>query len=511
MQASPTVHAASTAGKRIGLGAKANALQQIAGGLSALIGLGLAYRHVPGDELNIINLIWLFTNFLALLDLGLGRSLNQSIAACVGSGKKDEIPTIFWTAISIILPLSLVAGGLLVGSSGLILHGLKGPFPADAQPVLMLTGAIVPFAMVGIILVGVLQADSMFPQAAAVQIPVLIVTYLGPGLLYVLGMQNLYAFAILHLITRAISACVLFYIANRHYRLIGRFVFDKLRLASLLKFGGWVAVSSFIGPLLAQFDRLIVLRQLGDKGMNLHSALVDAGSRVMVVPISLAVGLFPVVSSLYAAGSTAEIKNVSAKSLRMILAFMVPMVMIGAGLSNEIIRLWLGTKDEVAGMNFALILLGCLCNGLLWWVPYTIFQSIGKPKIPTFILLFELLVYFPLFGIAIHYFGLRGGTVVWCCRAIFEGVVVSILARKYSISPFADVRESISPSLQIRMVCGLLGTFAAASFHLPSLARFGIVILCLAIYLPSYIAILAKKDGFRIPGTKNVTESAPSP
>jgi O-antigen/teichoic acid export membrane protein len=496
----------STANKRIGLGAKANAIQQIAGGISALIGLGLAYQFIPHNELNVVNLIWLFTNFLALLDLGLGRSLSQSIASSIGAGKKNDVPSTFWTAITIIVPLSIIAGSLLIASSGFILRSLNSDFPSDALPVLMLTGAIVPFAMLGIILVGVLQADAMFKPAAMVQIPVQMVTYLGPALVYILGLKSLYAFAILHLITRATSASILFGIANKHYGLLGKYNFDKSRLGMLVKFGGWVAVSSLIGPLLAQFDRLVVLRLLGKESMNLHSALVDAGSRVMVVPISLAVGLFPVVSGLAASNSLIEIRQAAAKSLRMIVLFMVPMVIIGAGLSHEVVRLWLGTRDSVAGANFSLVLIGCLGNGLFWWVPYTIFQGIGKPKTPALVLFGELVVYFPLFAFACKTWGLSGGAAIWCGRAIVEGIAVTIIAKRNQISPLEDARSNLSPVAHAIVAFSVLVPVVASVLNISPPVRISLTVLCLAGFTYAYGWSYIRHRFF--PGSNKIQEVA---
>lgn len=495
---SPTGRQAS---KHVGVGAVANAVQQVVSALSAILGLAIAIRHIPHTELNVINLIWLFTNYVALLDLGLGRSLNQSIASAIGKGQQSEIPKLFWTAFCVVIPIGILAGAVLSLSAGQVIIGLHRPFPADAQGVLMLTGAIVPFAMLGIMMVGVLQADSKFVTGAAVQIPVLVITYLGPGVVYLLGAKSLYVFATVHLAARAISAIVLFLIANRHYGLFKHFGFDRSKLSELLKFGGWVAVSSLIGPVLAQFDRLIVLRIQGDTAMNVYSALVDAGSRALVVPISLAVGIFPVASRLIASKHHDELRKVSGDSLRLILVILFPLVFVAATMSRELIGLWLGQKYFDHGLIFALVLVGCLSNAVLWWLPYTLFQAGGKPKIPALILAGELVVYFPIFAWAVNQFGLTGAAIVWTGRAILEGLVITTIASRKGLFSLFTIEKEIPRRAKLALIAMLIVGVVLLLAPMTSAVRLMLVLVSSCLGVPQLVAALSEEQRQKV---KNV-------
>jgi O-antigen/teichoic acid export membrane protein len=84
--------------------------------------------HILGPpRFGILSLALTFVGYFGLLDLGLGRALTQFISQKIGEGREDEVPTVLWTGLSILILLSVLGLIVLLTLTPAIVHHLDRP------------------------------------------------------------------------------------------------------------------------------------------------------------------------------------------------------------------------------------------------------------------------------------------------------------------------------------------------------------------------------------------------
>jgi O-antigen/teichoic acid export membrane protein len=89
-------------------------LGQVLPALTAIVVLPLLARTLGNERLGFLSLVWIVIGYFSLLDFGLGLGVTKSVAAAIGTGATEKIPTVFWTAWMTQFSMGCV-GGLLLG------------------------------------------------------------------------------------------------------------------------------------------------------------------------------------------------------------------------------------------------------------------------------------------------------------------------------------------------------------------------------------------------------------
>ena len=96
----------------------------------AFVAIPVLVRGLGDARFGVLGLAWALVGYFSLFDLGMGRALTQLVSEALGRGAEDELPSLVWTALWLLVPLGIV-GGLVVAAAApwLIYSVLRIPPP----------------------------------------------------------------------------------------------------------------------------------------------------------------------------------------------------------------------------------------------------------------------------------------------------------------------------------------------------------------------------------------------
>lgn len=374
----------------------------------------------------VLAIAWLLLGYFGLFDLGLGRATAQRIAA-LGNASAQERARTFWTALILNLGLGVI-GGLLIwpvaayffGSLFKVEEALR-PEIAAAVPWLLLA---VPMATLSGVLSGALQGRERFLALNLISVsgtvlfqflPLFAAAVWGPALGVLLPMA---------LAARLFTLLALFE-RCRHHILRGHGIaFASAQAGYLLRFGGWVTVTAFVGPMMVILDRFVIGAVSGAKTVTYYTVPFQLAQHSTLVPGALMSTLFP----RFAAVGRQEAARLAEEGLRSLAAVMTPLVAAGVLLMEPFLAWWItpafaGQATQVGRV----ILLGFWLNGFAR-IPFAQLQSRGRPDLVAKCHLVEILPYFGLLYLGMNLLGLVGAAVAFSLRVAIDFVLLAGLA-----------------------------------------------------------------------------------
>ena len=241
----------------------------------------------------VLAIAWLLLGYFGLFDLGLGRATAQRIAA-LRDGTDAERAQTFWTALTLNVGLGVI-GGLLIwpiaayffGHVFKIEDGLRPEMQA-AVPWLVLA---VPMATLSGVLSGALQGKQRFLELNLISVSGTVLFQLLPLAVAMLWGGDLGVVLPAALFARLFTLLMLFERCRRHIFHGHSASFERAQAGQLLRFGGWVTVTSFVGPMMVILDRFIIGTLSGAKAVSYYTVPFQLGERSRIISRALASAL----------------------------------------------------------------------------------------------------------------------------------------------------------------------------------------------------------------------------
>ena len=200
------------------------------------------------------------------------------------------------------------------------------------------------------------------------------------------------------------------------------FKFHHYVFKRLISFGGWVAVSNFISPIMSYFDRFILANKMGASMVGFYTAPSEAISRISMLPSAVARTIFPMLSS-----GEDDSGKIKITSYILVLLFVIPVGCFCAYFSYDIMSLWLGNEYALKSyIIFQILILGFVFNSIAQ-IPFASIQSNGKSKTTAILHLCELLPYLLLLYFLINKYGLIGAACAWTIRMFVDLLILYII------------------------------------------------------------------------------------
>lgn len=444
----PTLH---IGGRLLASNTLINLVGRVAPFLVAIATVPYVIRHLGPDRFGLLSLAWMVVGYFALFNLGIGPATTKFVAELLGKGDIEKLPELVWTAFASQVLLGVVAGILLVAVTPLLVNRLLKIPPdlhAQAHWIFLTLAAVLPVDFASGSLGGVLGATQRFDLVNAVAIPSSILTYLLTVVAILLGF-GLPAIVLFLAMARVAGLAGLFVLCIRvHPTLRAGFRFDRQIIRSLLGFGGWVAVSSATGPILAYFDRFLMGALASIAAVGYYTPPYMISSKLSLLPSSLMATLFPAFSTSAGRGDVEWIRKAFIRSLKFLLLLVGPPALLLAFFAHPILVIWLGAKFASKGALVLQILVGAMFVNSLAFVPYNLLYALGRPDIPAKFHLVELPLCIALDFILIIRFGLPGAALAWLVVNSLDFVLLIVAACCIShISPRllagGDLRRSV--------------------------------------------------------------------
>lgn len=389
----------------------------------SLLTVPIYLKLVGPDRYGVLAIAWLLLGYFGLFDLGLGRATSFRIAALRDASPEQRSNT-FWAALTVNVGMGLLGGGALWLASSIFFSKLFKVDEALRPEILQavpLLAASVPIATLTGVLSGALQGREKFLQTNIVSasstmlfqlLPLAMAWLIGPNLVLLLSGA---------LAARALSVLMLGYLCHLEITQGQKRKLDRDEIPTLLRYGGWVTLTSIFGPMLLIVDRFLIGAVLGAVAVTIYSVPIQLAQRMAILPSALTTALFPKMS----AAAPSEQEALGERATRTLAALLGLPFLATIFLIEPFLRLWVGADiGGQAGPLGRIMLIGFWANAFAL-IPFTRLQASGRPDIVTKVLLAEIPPHFALLYLGMTYLGLLGIALALTTRFIVDFVLLT--------------------------------------------------------------------------------------
>ncbi|MDX2505421.1 MAG: flippase [Gammaproteobacteria bacterium] len=439
-----------TGGRRLARNVLWNLLGTGAPLLVAIVAIPMLIEGLGIARFGVLTLAWMVVGYFSLFDLGLGRALTKLVAEKLGKGQDDEIPSLIWTAMSLMAVLG-VLGAIVVAVLSPWLVGSVLKVPMELQPETLtafyLLAISIPIVISSTGLRGILEAHQRFGLVNAVRIPLGIFTFLGPVAMLPFSDSLVPVVAAL-VAARLVSLCTYVVLclhvepSLRHSVCIRRTM-----IRPLVSFGGWMTVSNIIGPFMVYMDRFFIGAAVSMAAVAYYATPYEVVTKLWIIPGALMGVLFPAFSTVFASDRS-RTALLFERAIHYIFTILFPLIFIIVVLAPEGLDLWLGREfANNSALVLQLLAVGVFINSLAR-IPHGLVQSAGRPDLIAKTHFVELPFYLWALWFVLPIYGIEGVAVVWVLRISVDTVVFFLVAR--SLLP--EVRSAINHIARLMIV-----------------------------------------------------------
>jgi len=411
-------------------------------------------------------LLWAVLGYMGVLDLGLGRAVSQRIALLGAqqhprSERDHATANVLWGGMVLSLLMGLLGGaGLAWLAPWLSSSVFNAPLELqqelkDALAWMLLA---LPLATLSSVLTGALQGRHAFVALNIAQVVGGVLALVFPLLLALGGVLSLSLLFAAMLVARGVQLLMLY----RACRQLVSAAPPRLGLAQipgLLRFGGWVSVSSVLNPILELTDRFMIGHRLDMAAVTAYTVPYSLATRLSLVPGSLSSVLFPRFSSV----SGVEAQALMLRARLVLTTIMTPLTVLGILFIPAFLPLWLGSELGARMAPVAVILLLGVWSNALAFLPYSYLQAQGRPDLPAKLHLIEVLPYLAFLWWAIGAWGIQGAALAWTLRVAVDSVLLFAVAHRHGKQTAHLPRRaawSLATAMALLIAAALLMLFA---------------------------------------------------
>ena len=439
--------------------------------LVGVITIPLVVHGLGTDRFGLLSLAWVVLGYFTIFDLGLGRATTKYVAEALGKGESDQVPEIIWTAVTFQAALGFIGAIVLFGITDLLVERVLNIPPelvVEAKDTFHLLALSIPLVLVSSSFSGVLEAAQRFDLVNAVRIPSSILTFILPlvGLYLGFGLPGI---VVLILLARLGTLIALAWMDFRIVPDLRGHSVSLARFSSLFSFGGWVMITSIVGPFLVYLDRFLIGSLLTMAAVAYYTAPYEMITRLWIVSASLSMTLFPAFSALDGVRDRERLSIFFARSIKYVLLISGTIIVLIVVYAEQILQIWLGgdfAAESTAAMQ--VLALGVLINSLAQ-TPFALLQGVGRPDLPAKFHLIELPIYVGMAWILIGEFGIAGAAGAWTVRVALDTVLLFMVTFKiYRISPNLLAEEGMKRAIiGLAIFAGIAYVLKEVTYALP--------------------------------------------
>ena len=413
-----------------------NFIGQIVPLLIGIATIPFVIRGLGTDRFGLLSIAWVVLSYFTVFDLGLGRATTKFVSEALGKADRDQIPRVFWTAVTAEALLGIAGTIVLSIFTPLLVErvlNIPQELITEAKTTFYLLALSVPLVLISSSFIGVLAAAQRFDLVNAVKIPTSCATYLLPLVGLMLGF-NLPGIVVLLIFTRIGGLATYVALNLREIPMLKSYSGSLAIFPQLFAFGGWVTVTSIVSPILVYFERFLIGSLLSVAALAFYSAPYEMVTRLKIVSTSLTMTLFPAFSALEGIQNRRRLATVFMRSVKYVLLTLGPIVLVTGLFAEDILRLWLGTdfaKESTAVLQ--LLAIGVLINSLAH-TPFSLLQGVGRPDLPAKFHLLEMPIYIAMAWILVSKLGIAGAAMAWTIRVIMDALLLfAAVFKKYRL------------------------------------------------------------------------------
>ena len=413
----------------------------------------------------VLALVWLVLGYFSFLEMGLGKATANQIAKAKDAPNAER-SEIFWTALLINAAMGMVGAGILWLAGGYLLTSvLKIPaaFSQEAVAALPWMVATLPLALVSSVLNGALEGRKKFLTVNILQVLSNTIFQIAPLIVAYLYGASLEVVIPAAVLSRAAMNLPFVIACYRVVPFTFAPSFSVMRAKSLFTYGGWVAITGIVSPVMETLDRFLIGMVLGAKAVAHYTIAYQLATKVRILPASLSRAIFPVLSA-----DPAKASNMAIESFSALLAIMTPVIVLGVLLVGPFLEIWVGTEVAFHAAHVAqIVLLGVWANSLAY-IPLSLLQANGRPGVVARLHVAELLPFLAILYFATTRWGIVGAAGAWATRVIADSVFLYLAA---------DIAKAVTPRAVIPFVMVSIALLIATTATTPAILISSSIIL----------------------------------
>jgi O-antigen/teichoic acid export membrane protein len=390
--------------------------------------LGILARQLGTEQFSLMMLTLALVGYAGVLDLGLSRAVTAVVGG-QGDDHAGKTRTLV-TALLIVTLVGLLGTVVLFVTAPSLVVGLLGvsePLRANAILAFRLTALTIIPLLIYVVIQGYLDGVQDFREAnlqriVSGSVPMLLATVVVYWWDDVAGAMAGF------LIGRLVSLLVVIPRTSALLESLGQRP-DMATARRLTGFGGWITVSSVVGPLMGYLDRFILAAVRSPAIVGFYAAPAEAMYRLLVFPTAITRSLFP---KLTAARCSAERREFLRQTNIMLMLTCLPPALLVLAFAPTILRIWLGEAFVEGSTDAFRILAVGFLFGALAQVPFTRLLSAGRPDVTAIMHVVQLL---PFLAVSYYLglsFGAAGAAAAWSIRNFADVLFLNLLAARYA-------------------------------------------------------------------------------
>ena len=388
--------------------------------LVGLVSIPVIASRLGDARFGILGLVWGVLSYFAFFDLGLGRATVKFAAEFLERGDRDGVEQLVSFSTLVQTGLGVLGGLIVVAATPLLVtavFGVPAELADEAQGAFYVLALSLPFVLLSLALRAVLEAAQRFDLVNLIRVPSSAAMFVLPAVGAYMGMR-LPGIVLLLLIARVITCAAMAVaigtaVPGFRWRWPSR---AAGLFRPLLSYGGWVAISNFLAPLLVYLDRFLLASVAGVAAVAYYTAPYEAVTRLWILPTGMAAALFPAFSALASAGEPMRGPLLLARAARYLLMLVAAPTALIILFAHDLLAVWLGPVYAAEGaVALQILAVGVFVNSLAH-LPSSYLQGMGRPDLTAKFHLAELAPYAVLAWVLVNAFGVTGAALAWTIR-----------------------------------------------------------------------------------------------
>ncbi len=410
------------------------------------------------DRFGLWSLLLAMGGSLATLDLGLGIALTRYVAELNASGRLAEVPrlTLRASGLQLLFGVVLVVPCLLLRDP--LLHSVHVPaaWLGEAREAYVWTLAAFAAGMLANLVVGVMQGFQRMGLAAWVQVPA------AAGLLVAItralrSPHPLIALVRAQLVFSVVVAVALFALLVVVGRKAPPSKEEALPLRRVVRFGGWLQLTSLLALVQTQLDKLILAWFVALAPVGMYELGWRGAYAISLAPMFFLAALLPAATHLGVGASGAAHQNLYRRIVGPYLLFVTVLTAAGIALAPPLLETWLRAPSPDAVFMLRLVLVAQLAN--LWTgAASTMARVIERAHFESQYLGLAVGLHVGLAALGLALLGWRGVLYGFALSACLGAAwFIARVDRALGLKPLAETARALAPAL----ACSLPAVAAA--------------------------------------------------
>lgn len=403
--------------------------------LFAIYAMPIIITKLGQEQFGVLTLVWVIVGYFTLFDFGIARALIKEVSRLLAKHQENEISNIVWTSLTLMVIVGLFFGGVLALLSPIISSVLQTEEVSGevVSNIVKMTAASIPIVLISSALRGVVEAHQRFLFIGLMKLIMGCFVFIAP--LVVFEFTTSLNALVLTLIFGRVVVFV-FYSGYCLKLVVGltKFTFCSKSAKYLLSFGGWIMVSSVVGPVLLYLDRFMIAGVVGLSTVAYYTTPFEIVSKALILPVAVITVLFPVFSKPFDK-NIKDIKWAYSSGAMFLFILVAPAAILFIIYARELMELWLKGEMGVDAIDFVqksykiaqILMLGIVINSF-GHLSQSLIQGYGRPDLTAKLQLIELCFFAVYLWFLVTKYGENGAAIAWLIRVSISTLALSAMA-----------------------------------------------------------------------------------